>query len=280
LTEICQAIDEAVEKKQIENVLLSGGEPTIHPNFFDVVEYITQKGLKLSILTNAMKLADAEFFNRFLHSIDIKNADITIAFHSHIEEKHDALTQHKGSFRLSLNAALNLADKGIRLSVKNNIINYTCQSLPEYVNWVNKTFPESVTLLLANIDVNGVALRNKEKVSVHFTESMPYLAAALDIVISERKKGLKRNVKVLTTPLCLIDPYYWGFIENQTQNTIDAYKVPFMETENSLLFDVSSDSGPVFKSCESCDVKKYCPGTWRSFREIYDETILKRIYAE
>jgi MoaA/NifB/PqqE/SkfB family radical SAM enzyme len=279
-TEICRAIDESIEKRQIENVLLSGGEPTLHPDFLNIVKYISERGLKMSLLTNAIKFSNNEFVEKLEAYCDIKNTDITIAFHSHIPQMHDDLTQHKNSFNLSFRGAVNLIKKGAKLSVKNNIVNYTYMALTDYVDWVNENFPDNITLLFANIDVNGVALRNKEAIGVHFNESMPFLTAALDKVIAFRKKNTKRIVKVLTTPLCLIDPYYWGFIENKTQETIDAYIVPDIEEQNPLRFDVSSDSGPMFAACKECELKSYCPGTWRSFKNNYDESILKRIYAE
>ena len=105
---------------------------------------------------------------------------------------------------------------------------------------------------------------------------MPYLQQALDIIIDQRKAGHKRNVKVLTTPLCLMDPYYWGFVENATQTDIEAYKVP----NSDLLWNVSSDSGPLFKACVDCELKQYCPGTWNSFKKNYNESILKSIVSE
>ena len=37
---------------QVPSLLLSGGEPMIHPRFFDLVDYATEKGLKLTISTN------------------------------------------------------------------------------------------------------------------------------------------------------------------------------------------------------------------------------------
>lgn len=279
--EICQSIDEAIAERQIENVLLSGGEPTIHKDFFQVLEYIVSKKLKVSLLTNAIKLADMNFVDRLLAIVDVRKLDITIAFHSHLPEKHDALTQHPGSFELSLAGAHNLLACGVSLSVKNNIVNHTFRDLPGYVDWVNTAFPDNVTLLFCNIDVNGVALKNKEMVAVSFEESMPYLTRALDKIINLRRKGHKRNTKVLTTPLCLIDPYYWGFVENQTQYNISSYKVPSVEARDTLLlFDVSSDSGPMFAPCRECAVRTHCPGAWRSFKQMYGEERLKRIYAE
>lgn len=274
--EICKTIDRAIEERGVENILLSGGEPTIHPDFFRILEYISGKEVAVSLLTNALMLANQEFCDRTFSIIDAHSLDVTVAFHSHVPERHDFLTQHKGSFERSLLGVANMLKCGVRLSIKNNIVNYTYRDLPDYVRWMTSIFDDSVTLLLCNIDINGTAESNKDKVAVHFTESMPYLQKALDIIIEQRRLGHKRNVKILTTPLCLMDPYYWGFVENATQRNIEAYRVP----DTELMWEVSSDSGPLFKICQGCAMCDYCPGTWRSFGKNYDESILKCVVSQ
>ena len=247
--EICTAIRRAIEERGVKNILLSGGEPTIHPDFFRILEFIKSYDVNISLLTNALKLADINFAERMFSIIDGEKLDVTVAFHSHIPEKHDFLTQHKGSFEKSMKGVENMLKYNVRLSIKNNIVNYTYQDLPEYVKWATSHFNDNVTLLFCNIDINGTAANNKGNVAVEFRKSMPYLQQALDIIIDQRKVGHKRNVKVLTTPLCLMDPYYWGFVENATQTDIEAYKVP----NSNLLWNVSSDSGPLFKACADCE---------------------------
>ncbi|MEG2095193.1 MAG: radical SAM protein [Alistipes sp.] len=274
--EICSSISRAIEERGVENILLSGGEPTIHPDFFRILEFIRGCDVKISLLTNALKLADDNFAEQMFSIIDGEKLDVTVAFHSHIPEKHDFLTQHKGSFERSMKGVANMLKHNVRLSIKNNIVNYTYKDLPEYVEWVTACFNDNVTLLFCNIDINGTALTNKTNVAVEFRQSIPYLQKALDIVIAKRKMGHKRNVKVLTTPLCLMDPYYWGFVESATQTNIAAYKVP----NSDLLWDVSSDSGPLFKACANCELNQYCPGTWNSFKNDYNESILKNIAFE
>ncbi|MBO8458891.1 MAG: radical SAM protein [Bacteroidetes bacterium] len=274
--EICTAIRRAIEERGVKNILLSGGEPTIHPDFFRILEFIKSNSVNISLLTNALKLADNDFAKQMFSIIDGEKLDVTVAFHSHIPEKHDFLTQHKGSFEKSMRGVENMLKHNVRLSIKNNIVKYTYQDLPEYVRWATSHFTDNVTLLFCNIDINGTAANNKNNVAVEFRQSMPYLQRALDIIIKQRKAGHKRNVKVLTTPLCLMDPYYWGFVENATQTVIDAYKVP----NSDLLWNVSSDSGPLFKACVDCELKHYCPGTWNSFKKNYDESILKSIVSE
>lgn len=274
--EIIDTIDEAVDNHGVENILLSGGEPTLHKYFLKIVEYIKRKGARFSLLTNALKLADKTFADKLFSIINGNEVDVTVAFHSHIPALHDQLTQIKGSFERSMQGVRNMLEHNVKLSIKNNIVNATYKYLPDYINWINETFDESVTLLLANIDINGTAACNRGLVSVSFIDSMPYLQKALDIVVERRQQGLKRNVKVLTTPLCLMDPFYWGFVENATQGNLTAYKVP-MENESRLLFDVGSDSGPMFKACKQCALTEHCPGTWRSFAANYDENMLKGI---
>lgn len=276
LEEICTAIRRAIEERGVKNILLSGGEPTIHSDFFRILEFIKSYNVNISLLTNALKLADDNFTERMFSIIDGEKLDVTVAFHSHIPEKHDFLTQHKGSFEKSMKGVNNMLKYNVRLSIKNNIVNYTYKDLPEYIKWATSYFSDNVTLLLCNIDINGTAANNKNNVAVEFRQSIPYLQKALDIVIAQRKAGHKRNVKVLTTPLCLIDPYYWGFVESATQTNIEAYKVP----NSDLLWDVSSDSGPLFKACVNCELNQYCPGTWNSFKNNFDESILKSIVSE
>ena len=272
---IREAIDRSIDERGVENILLSGGEPTLHPDYFRILEHIVRRGARVSLLTNALRLADREFADRMFAIVNGPELDVTVAFHSHLAERHDFLTQIPGSFEKSLLGVEHMLEHSVRLSVKNNIVNHTYRQLPDFVRWMTARFADEVTLILSNIDINGTAEKNKEHVSVEFRQSMPYLQQALDLVIDQRRMGHKRTVKVLTTPLCLLDPYYWGFVESATQQDIAAYRVP----NSDLLWDVSSDSGPLFEACRQCAMRGCCPGTWRSFRNNYDEKILKRITA-
>ncbi|NCQ35934.1 radical SAM protein, partial [bacterium] len=47
-----QSVVDDLAAYQIPSLLLSGGEPLIHPRFFDLVDYATAAGLKLTISTN------------------------------------------------------------------------------------------------------------------------------------------------------------------------------------------------------------------------------------
>ena len=50
-----RVIDYFINKGGIEELSLSGGEPFLHPNLFDMVEYATSRGIKTVIFTSGIK---------------------------------------------------------------------------------------------------------------------------------------------------------------------------------------------------------------------------------
>lgn len=280
LEEMKACIDKAMAETMIENVLLSGGEPTISKDFLGLLEYIRSKDLHISILSNSLAFANPKYLQKVIDVTGTEKIEITTAIHSHNPEKHDRLTQVPGSFNKSLEGLRNVIGSGIQTSVKYNIIGYTYREMPEYTDWFYHTFPDHVAFLICNIDINGIALKNKDMIAVSFQESTPYLEQALDKVVGYRQAGRKRNVKVFTTPLCTLDPYYWGFVNNQTKDTLAALRVPSEDPANDRLFvEIDSDSGPLFEPCKECALREPCPGTWKMTGELFGNKIFKPVKA-
>ncbi|MEJ2637181.1 MAG: radical SAM protein, partial [Calditrichia bacterium] len=91
--EMKETIEETLKAKNIENFLLSGGEPTIQKNFIPIVEYICQeKRYPLSLLTNAVAFNNPKFLDRFLKAVGNSRLEMVTAIHSHMPEKHSFLT--------------------------------------------------------------------------------------------------------------------------------------------------------------------------------------------
>jgi molybdenum cofactor biosynthesis enzyme MoaA len=278
LDEMKQSLDRAVNEAQVNHVLLSGGEPTLKKDFLLFLEYISSKNLSIGILSNSLKFASKQYLKKITDITGTEKLEITTAIHSHIPSKHDRLTQLPNSFNKSIEGLQNIIAAGISTSLKYNIINYTYKELPEYTEWVYKTFPDEVTFLICNIDINGIALKNKDLVAVSFDESTTYLEKALDIAIDYRRNGRMRNVKVFTTPLCTLDPYYWGFVNNKTKEILAAMRVPSEKPENNKLFlGIESDTGTMFEPCQNCALKDPCPGTWKKTGDLFGNKILKPI---
>lgn len=53
----CLATIDDVADYQASALLLSGGEPLVHPHFFDILEHATERGLKVTISTNGTQIS-------------------------------------------------------------------------------------------------------------------------------------------------------------------------------------------------------------------------------
>ncbi len=83
-------------RKGAERLILSGGEPTIHPDFVDFVRLGRLAGYrKVQTVTNGRMFAYGEFLRR---ALDAGLGEITFSIHGPNAKIHDALVGTKGAF--------------------------------------------------------------------------------------------------------------------------------------------------------------------------------------
>ena len=56
--QIKEEIDLAVGARNLDMITLAGGEPTLHPDLAEIIRYVADKGIKVSLLTNGILLDD------------------------------------------------------------------------------------------------------------------------------------------------------------------------------------------------------------------------------
>lgn len=92
-----QDIARGRSERGAERLILSGGEPTLHPAFLELCRYAKGLGYqRVQIVTNGHKLADRSFFEA---TMEAGLGEITFSLHGHTAELHDRLTGTPGSFQ-------------------------------------------------------------------------------------------------------------------------------------------------------------------------------------
>ncbi|QQL45991.1 radical SAM protein [Sulfuriroseicoccus oceanibius] len=88
-----KAVVDDLAAYEVPSLLFSGGEPMIHPHFFDLVDYATEKGLKLTISTNGTLITPEK-------AARLKEANVAYVGISldGIGEIHDHFRGKKGAF--------------------------------------------------------------------------------------------------------------------------------------------------------------------------------------
>lgn len=149
----------------ITEVDLSGGESSVSPDWFEILDYCNDKFDSISCLSHGGKFADIDFLRE---SRDRGLKEILFSLHGATEEVHDAITDRKGSFKRILKAIDNAKELG--MIVRTNATVYyrnTHQLENEYADLINRIMPLETNFLTLNywgehhkIDFENVSYRD------------------------------------------------------------------------------------------------------------------------
>lgn len=259
-----------------KHLVLSGGEPMLHPQFKKIVELARDKGFCITVLSNVSLCKDKEFVENLTKYIPKANFEIVTAVHSSYPEVHDGITGVKGSLLDSLEALDNLVSAGISVTVKHIFNKKSIGTLQETIQYLEQHYPPQVGFQFCTMDYCGKAGKNADELFITMDEIKPHIESVLDYL--ELHSSKKRDVSIIESPLCMTDPYYWKYYRC-SGNKLDGYIAPNTDGK-SVCFQVESECGSYYPVCESCSVKSLCSGTWRSAYRYYGEKILKPIVAE
>jgi len=96
----CRMVIDDLAEYGIPGLLLSGGEPTIHPRFFDLASYAVHRGLRITLSTNGT-LIDADSARR-LKALGIAYVGISLdgigATHDHFRGRQGAFDKAVAAF--------------------------------------------------------------------------------------------------------------------------------------------------------------------------------------
>ncbi|MGH3248094.1 MAG: mycofactocin radical SAM maturase, partial [Trebonia sp.] len=123
-TDECKAVIDTLERMQVFYVNIGGGEPTVRPDFWELVDYATAHRVGVKFSTNGVRL-DAAAAARLAASDYV---DVQISLDGATREVNDAV-RGPGSFDTAMRAMANLADAGFR-GFKISVV-MTRQNIPQ-----------------------------------------------------------------------------------------------------------------------------------------------------
>jgi mycofactocin biosynthetic radical S-adenosylmethionine protein MftC len=120
----CKAVIDTLERMQVFYVNIGGGEPTVRPDFWELVEYATAHRVGVKFSTNGVKIDAAAA--RMLAASDY--VDVQISLDGATAEVNDAV-RGPGSYATAIRAMENLRDAGF-LGFKLSVV-MTRQNIPQ-----------------------------------------------------------------------------------------------------------------------------------------------------
>ena len=180
-------------RRGVHSVHLTGGEPTIHPRFVDVLVLAKKLGLRTSIGTIGTMLAREDFARRALPHLD----EALFSLHGPDAALHDALTRRPGSFE-TVTGAMELARElrpDFGLYVNTVVTRKNIRQLPETAALADSL--GASLIVVSNLTPEGLGLDNYEELAAPLellAEVLPRVPAAAPNAI----------VRFFGTPMCLL----------------------------------------------------------------------------
>ena len=194
----------------IEEADLSGGESSLHPKWFDILDYCKSKGLKISTLSNGYKFADMDFL---IKSKEHGLEEILFSVHGFDKESHNTIVGHRHGFDKIVQAIRNATELGLRVRVNCVVTQENYKNLStDFVQLMLDLKPMQVNFLTLNFWGNIKSLK-----------LVPYsdVTDAIKRSIDQLKVSIK-YLNVRYTPYCYMTGYE-QYVCNTYQHIYDLY---------------------------------------------------------
>lgn len=265
LSTIQSNIRKLKKEKEPFSVIISGGEPTLHPDFFEIVCFLLNERIPVSLLSNGELFNNSIFAEKFIQSFANKPINVITAIHSIDPNKHDHITQSKGSWERSLHGLKILSDNGVATTIKFIISKLNYSETKEFIQYIYEAFQGKASINICGIDCAGNAGNYAEEAAIGFIEMKGALDEALDYYESILNTDHVFRVYLSELPLCSTDPSFWRHFSLHSRDNQIAYSAPNYNGNNEhLLLSPINDCYPFAKQCKKCKLYQICPGMWRT----------------
>jgi len=188
----------------ITQVDLSGGESSVDPNFFKILDYCNERFEHVSCLSHGGKFASKLFLEQAqLHGLK----EILFSLHGDCAKVHDTITRRKGSFDKIIKAIKNAHDLGI-------IVRINCTVYDKNYDTLSSKLFNSLNPL----EVNFITLNYWDEASGN-VGNYKEVTDAIKKCIDELKV---KYINVRYTPYCYMVGYE-KYVCNQYQHVYDVY---------------------------------------------------------
>lgn len=234
---------EGIKESQLESidaVALSGGEPTIHPQFLDVLDFVYKKfsNKEIRLLTNARRFAYESFAKQVL-SFD--NLNIAVSLYGPTSDIHDRITRTKNSFSQAVKGIDNILkhrNENHLIEIRTVISKLSYKYLGQTLSFIQTRFSSLDRVVIIFMEMEGQAEKNLKATAVTYTQTRPVLKKIYPILNSQPDK-----FRLYHFPLCVLEPKFWPFC----WRTLPEEEVSFISI------------------CQKCQYKKYCLGIHKHY---------------
>ncbi len=225
-------------------ISITGGEPTIHPDFFSLLYYI-RKNLPhtpITLLSNGRRFGENMFFKKFI-KVAIQPFSIAVALHAADASNFEKITGVKGSFSQTIKGLDNLIShfQG-HIDIRIIIHKMNVDLLDEIIRFIDERWGkrDNLRLVFIHYEIEGMSEVNSAMVGLKLSVSAQKLLSCLPLL-----KGF--DFHLYHYPLCILSP----------------------KLRKYARITLPIDERIYVKKCNSCVLRKKCLGLMKEYYKSY-----------
>ena len=243
-------VEDFVERDYF-GVILTGGEPTLHPELPRICAYARDQGLHVRMITNGWRLAD-EDFARQMGEAGLQLAHVSV--YSVRPEVEEQLRGVKGTLERAFQAVSNADKHGIQININCVINKLNADHLHENIEHWIEHHPYIRHLVWNNLDPSmGRAEVNQDQFTPRLADFEVSLYKALAML-----QHTGRTFRVEKVPLCYMTDFAWASTETRKIVKGEERIVHFLDNKQTVrqarLEHIYADG------CNHCSLRTICGG--------------------
>ncbi|MBX3184251.1 MAG: radical SAM protein [Polyangiaceae bacterium] len=232
-------------------VILTGGEPTLHPELPRICAYARDQGLHVRMITNGSRLADPEFA-REMSEAGLQLVHVSV--YSTRPEVEAVLRGMQGSLPKAFAAVKNAHEHGVEVNINCVINKLNADHLHENIEYWIEHHPYIRHFVWNNLDPSmGRAEVNQAEFTPRLRDFEVSLFRALSLLY---KSG--RTFRVEKVPLCYMTEFAWASTETRKIVKGEERIVHFLDQKQTVR---QTDWEHIYAGgCSHCSLRTICGG--------------------
>lgn len=243
-------VDDLVSREYF-GVILTGGEPSLHPELPKIAEYARSVGLHVRMITNGTRLADPEFA-RSMASAGLELVHVSV--YSVKPEIEAQLRGVDGTLERAFSAIANAHDAGIEVNINCVINKLNADHLDLNIRYFVEHHPYIRHFVWNNLDPSmGRAEVNQSLFLHRLADFELSLTRAMRLL---EKSG--RTFRVEKVPLCYMTEFAWASTETRKIVKGEERVVHFLDHKQTVR---QTEWDHLYApSCSACTLRSICGG--------------------
>jgi MoaA/NifB/PqqE/SkfB family radical SAM enzyme len=243
-------VDDLVER-QYFGVILTGGEPTLHPDLPRIADYARRQGLHVRMITNGSRLADPEFAESMAQAgLQL----VHVSVYSVRPDVEARLRGAQGTLERAFAAMDNANRFGVEVNVNCVINKLNADHLDENVRYWIERHPYVRHFIWNNLDPSmGRAEVNQEQFTPRLADFEVSLTRGMQLL---HRSG--RTFRVEKVPLCYMADFAWASTETRKIVKGEERIVHFLDEKQTVR---QTDWEHIYaEACRDCSLRPICGG--------------------